>query len=661
MNLWFVGALLSLLACCLENLGFTLQKLSFSRNTRLLRSEQLPLLSQPVWLTGSALVVVGTLGNFVSLAFAAQSLVAPIGSVSLIANMGFARLLLGESVSKRDLVATALIMAGGALSVAVGDHSSPSMQLSDFLSLFLSPAGLGYCVLAVALCVALSVLVRWLHDLRLSMVSRQRRLSMNARLISPALAAPLSAKAAVSTARAQQELSVLTRRYSPWERWHPFLCCALAGLFGAVSELFGKMVAELVSTSVGGNEQLLSVFPYLFLCLMLLSIGLQIHWLAEALMLFDALYCVPMFQCCYVLASTLGGATFWAELQQLSVWESAAFSLGVLIVLGGIVLLADRGSGAAEFKSRRTSMASGAAMLVMLRRDWAERKRRQARSRSQNWPAQAGRGRGQREREAVQAMGAVAARLTQFGQMKLPPSVELSIAALSRQQTSRSSRRITATTAAVRRPVLGQARHKRSQSLPTYSALSLVAAAAAVPSSLSPPPAGNRLVYAPATRDKAAVSVPWNSAPQPHGRTISLPVSPAEAQSEAAQANHALSLRATAQLVRAMGAAKGTVSRPVKPLSPVSGRQLRGIEEEEPVSPAEAQTPSLASPTRSRQQRAHTRSQTRVTRRVDSAVSRSKEGGRITRAALPGQTEDEELDEEDEAASSALRAEAARS
>lgn len=50
----------------------------------------------PLWLFGLALMVLGEFGNFLSYSFAPASLVAPLGSVALVANVGLAPLIVKE-------------------------------------------------------------------------------------------------------------------------------------------------------------------------------------------------------------------------------------------------------------------------------------------------------------------------------------------------------------------------------------------------------------------------------------------------------------------------------------------------------------------------------------------------------------------------------------
>jgi hypothetical protein len=58
---------------------------------------------------------------------------------------------------------------------------------------------------------------------------------------------------------------------------------------------------------------------YVFLVAMFCTIFAQLHFLALALSMFDALYVVPVFQCFFIGVSTLGGATYFQEFNKFSV------------------------------------------------------------------------------------------------------------------------------------------------------------------------------------------------------------------------------------------------------------------------------------------------------------------------------------------------------
>ena len=85
---------------------------SSKKHQRLQRPKPRPARSFREWQSGIALFAGGNVLNFVSFGFAAQSLLAALGSVQFVSNVVFARLVLKEAVTWRVLCATALIVTG---------------------------------------------------------------------------------------------------------------------------------------------------------------------------------------------------------------------------------------------------------------------------------------------------------------------------------------------------------------------------------------------------------------------------------------------------------------------------------------------------------------------------------------------------------------------
>jgi drug/metabolite transporter (DMT)-like permease len=122
-----LGVLLSAFGSTLISLGLNVEKLSLIREVGARQQEQRIFYRQPTWLAGFAVFIAGNVVNFLALAHAPASLLAPLGALSIVANGIFAWLILGELFTLRDVVCS-LIICGGALSVvgalAPGDHSA---------------------------------------------------------------------------------------------------------------------------------------------------------------------------------------------------------------------------------------------------------------------------------------------------------------------------------------------------------------------------------------------------------------------------------------------------------------------------------------------------------------------------------------------------------
>lgn len=148
-------------------------------------------------------------------------------------------------------------------------------------------------------------------------------------------------------------------------------------MFGAQTCLFAKGTAELLKTTISGNNQvrwerracaacgwcghcslcllgaqLIYPVTYVILLCMLATIFLQTHWLAtgmpaaaapvaravslsrrprSGLQYFDALYIVPVFQCFFISVSVAGGGVYYGEFRNFSALQAVCFFLGILV------------------------------------------------------------------------------------------------------------------------------------------------------------------------------------------------------------------------------------------------------------------------------------------------------------------------------------------
>lgn len=110
---------------------------------------------QKMWRAGLALVTLGSILDFTALIFAAQSIVAPLGSLTLVSNTVFAPLLLGESISRRDLIATGAIVCGACMAIIGADHSGSILPIEDLFACFLTERFMLYALIVSLVLLAL--------------------------------------------------------------------------------------------------------------------------------------------------------------------------------------------------------------------------------------------------------------------------------------------------------------------------------------------------------------------------------------------------------------------------------------------------------------------------------------------------------------------------
>ena len=143
---WIVGCCIALFAAVSSNIGLNLQRLShlenqyvdpFAKHKRLKpKSETAGCCARPRWVLGISLMIVASIADFAALSFAAQSLVASLGSLSLVANALIAPLILREKISSREWKAIGLICVGDACCILFGQHKSEVYTLDGLMELY---------------------------------------------------------------------------------------------------------------------------------------------------------------------------------------------------------------------------------------------------------------------------------------------------------------------------------------------------------------------------------------------------------------------------------------------------------------------------------------------------------------------------------------------
>ncbi len=262
-----------------------------------------------MWVLGFACIVVGSLFDFAALAFGAQSIVAPLGSTSLVANMIFAQQMLGESLTRKDLTATAVIFAGCVLSVTFASHDNDCYTIDTLLALYSKPR-FGFYASAVLLALFLGIMaVRHMETVA-------RTYGYN------------------------------SEEYAQFYKYHRFSYTFLSGLAGAQSILFAKSLDELLVASFkdGGRVFLTHFGSYLIAICMFTSVALQIFWLNCALAHWDALYVVPVFQAQWIVFNVIGGGVFYGEFNDFSFGQAVGFCVGITFTVLGVYVLSQRGS-----------------------------------------------------------------------------------------------------------------------------------------------------------------------------------------------------------------------------------------------------------------------------------------------------------------------------
>jgi len=162
--LWIAGFSIGLAFSFLAALGLNLQKLSMNREALKPKKERRPTIKQPLWVIGLSLITSGSLLDFVAFGMAPQSLLAPLGALSLVWNLLIAPLFNSEKLTRQNLVATGVICFGTLLTVIFAAHSTPTYTLEDLMSLYTKPVMILYIIVVVSFLVTLASKLKKIED-----------------------------------------------------------------------------------------------------------------------------------------------------------------------------------------------------------------------------------------------------------------------------------------------------------------------------------------------------------------------------------------------------------------------------------------------------------------------------------------------------------------
>uniref|UniRef100_A0A0A0L9M2 Probable magnesium transporter n=1 Tax=Cucumis sativus TaxID=3659 RepID=A0A0A0L9M2_CUCSA len=248
MGEWVIGAVINLFGSLAINFGTNLLKLGHNErekhsmlenNGSIGKTPMKPIIYFQTWRVGITFFIIGNCLNFISFGYAAQSLLAALGSVQFVSNIAFAYFVLHKMVTVKVMVATAFIVLGNVFLVAFGNHQSPVYTPEQLVEKYGNITFLLYCVILI--------LVVALHH---SIYRRGELL-----------------------------LSVSGQDLRPY--WHmllPFSYAIVSGAIGSCSVLFAKSLSILLRLAMSSDYQLHSWFTYSLLLLFLSTAGFWIRF-----------------------------------------------------------------------------------------------------------------------------------------------------------------------------------------------------------------------------------------------------------------------------------------------------------------------------------------------------------------------------------------------
>lgn len=310
MGDWVVGAVINIIGSIAINFGTNLLKLGHDQREKqsILASDGVSdkLTSKSIidfqsWRVGIIFFALGNCLNFISFGYAAQSLLAALGSVQFVSNIAFAYFVLSKTVTIKIMVATAFIVFGNIFLVSFGNHQSPVYTPEQLSEKYSNIIFLFYCIILLLVVASNQYIYR----------------------------------------KGEIYLSVSGHDLSPyWRMSLPFSYAIVSGAVGSCSVLFAKSLSNMLRLTMSSDYEFHSWFTYSMLLLFLSTAGFWMARLNEGLSLFDAILIVPMFQIAWTFFSICTGFVYFQEYQVLNALRITMFIIGMTFVFIGISLLA---------------------------------------------------------------------------------------------------------------------------------------------------------------------------------------------------------------------------------------------------------------------------------------------------------------------------------
>jgi hypothetical protein len=301
-----LGIFLQLTGCVLTSLSYILQKKAHKLDT----GSTSVYLRWP-WLLGFAGLCAAAALNLWSYSMLPQVALASFGAATLVFNLIFSWLLLGEPLTRVDVCAALAISAGTTTALsAVG--ASPSPSLSDLVARLRTPSAVAYLALALG---------------------------------------------GGAAAGAFVERAAAARGGGGGPVPGPLLL-AVAPLLGGVAHSLVAFSAKGVAAALFGGSAAAALSGgefWAFLFAVGVSLTAQLRYLNLGLSVGDAVTIVPVFQSSVICATAVAGVCLSGDLVGEPAAQQAQFAAGLLVVVGGVASLRCKGRGAPGAKAASAS------------------------------------------------------------------------------------------------------------------------------------------------------------------------------------------------------------------------------------------------------------------------------------------------------------------
>ncbi|KAF7721501.1 hypothetical protein EC973_004550 [Apophysomyces ossiformis] len=314
-----IGVFVSLAASFMDALGLNILKLDHVKESEKDEQDQRGDCGRPLWHIGLYTYVASQLiGSTIALNYLKTQWVAPLGSVALIYNFIFAKLLVGTKITRKDVLGTFVVVASVIWIVVFGgmyngDDPEESISLENLKTLFTRPIFIIYfSALNIITFSGLAVAI-WSHWI-LSDDSRKRSSQF-----------------------------FVGMKPKKMRRIVGLMFSLDGGMLASETLLLAKSGVKLFTLSVSSqvNQFTDNTSRFIILALVVTAV-LQVYCLNSALKLYSSVVVVPVFYGTYTALGLVNTIIYLDEIGNYPGWAIALVFAGIAVLIYGVYLLSSK-------------------------------------------------------------------------------------------------------------------------------------------------------------------------------------------------------------------------------------------------------------------------------------------------------------------------------
>lgn len=334
-----VGIIVALVAATLSSFGIALQRKSHTSlpgNAGLWQAYAIGrFASRHLWKVGFIIYLLSAItGSIFSIGSLPVTLLAPLGAYNLICNAVFARVLLNDPWSWHSGIGTFIILIGAGIVGGFGSLPDADRSLDDLLVLYGRLEFILYFSIQEVLLLA-ALAWNTVNAIRINRAMEGTGLGRGWRNNLP-----------FSSLSPDGNRTVVGLVYG-----------AISILISTQGILFTKSGIELLSLTIGGQNQFDRSLAWIVIFLLVTTATAQLYYLNRAVEYCDIVILMPANYCVYNVSCLLNGLVYYNQWGLLSWWKLLLVALGSVLLSIGVIILSLRPQGHVALKSSAGSEA----------------------------------------------------------------------------------------------------------------------------------------------------------------------------------------------------------------------------------------------------------------------------------------------------------------